>query len=181
MKRILVLLICTATFITAYGQDYRWEASLSAGGGAGMIGTVGGARSYFSGIAEVRYTVEDLKWLSFGLAGAIHDVSPSSGDVTDPTYSPEENDPKAKTTVVCNLMLMGYINWYTGEKFKIYSGIGYGNMGGYVKVRGGRTIPAHGPQFIPVGVTFGRRLYGMAELGMGYLYFPARIGIGYRF
>ena len=36
-------------------------------------------------------------------------------------------------------------------------------------------------QLNPIGVEFGRRLFGLVELGIGLNYVPVRIGMGYRF
>ena len=36
-------------------------------------------------------------------------------------------------------------------------------------------------QLNPIGVEFGRRFFGMAEMGVGVNYFGGRLGIGYRF
>ena len=177
MKKIIVALMALSASLSVAAQGNNVEASLSVGGPAGMLGMTGGATSYVSGLAEVRYTPE--KWLSLAVLGGIHDVHPGS---SEPTYSPEESKPGSESGIVCNLMLMGYINWYTGQKFKVYSGVGYGTMAGYVRsVAAGWTKPSHGLQFVPVGVSFGSRVFGFAELGMGWAYFPARVGVGYRF
>ena len=41
--------------------------------------------------------------------------------------------------------------------------------------------PAHGFQLTPIGVSYGNRFFGFAELGMGWMFYPARAGIGIRF
>ena len=136
-----------------------------------MIGNAGGAHTTFSAITEVKYTLN--QWFSMGLAGGLHDSSRSY------SLGPlEEGEPEPKTSYKCNLMLMLYGNWFSKNNFTLYSGIGYGTMGGYVK---GDGHPAHGFQFTPIGVSYGGRVFGFAELGMGWLYFPARTGIGIRF
>ena len=66
----------------------------------------------------------------------------------------------------------------TRERINIYSGVGYGTMGGYVN---GDGRPSHGFQFTPIGVSYGKRFFGFAELGTGWMFFPVRAGIGYRF
>ena len=64
------------------------------------------------------------------------------------------------------------------ESFRLYSGVGFGTMGGYVK---GDGHPSHGFQFTPVGLSYGKRFYGFAELGMGWMFSLSRAGIGIRF
>ena len=36
-------------------------------------------------------------------------------------------------------------------------------------------------QLNPIGVEFGRKFFGMVELGIGMNYVPLRVGLGYRF
>ena len=36
-------------------------------------------------------------------------------------------------------------------------------------------------QLVPLGLTFGRKVYGFAEFGLGTLYIGGNIGVGYRF
>ena len=36
-------------------------------------------------------------------------------------------------------------------------------------------------QLVPLGLTFGRKVYGFAEFGLGTLYIGANIGAGFRF
>lgn len=36
-------------------------------------------------------------------------------------------------------------------------------------------------QLNPIGIEFGRRFFGMVELGIGMNYVPVRVGLGYRF
>lgn len=76
-----------------------------------------------------------------------------------------------------------HFHWLRKSCFTAYSGIGY-------------CIPTsiddwedpyykknwyQGFQYTPIGITFGRSLFGLAELGYGPRYFPLRLGIGYRF
>lgn len=152
-------------------QGHEIEANVSFGGPGWMIGNVGGAESHFSLIGEFKFT--PVKWISLGLMGGIHDRQPGPD-----FYSPKEHKTGASTTYDCNLMLMLYGNWFTRERINIYSGIGYGTLGGYVD---GDGCPSHGLQLTPIGVSYGKRLFGFAELGTGWMFFPARAGIGYRF
>lgn len=173
MRRFIVLttLIILMSHVTHAQELRRFEIGISGGGPGWMIGFVGGAESHFSLIGEFKYT--PVKWISLGLMGGIHDRQPGQDD-----YSPEEHNPGASTSYDCNLMLMLYGNWFTRERINIYSGVGYGTMGGYVN---GDGRPSHGFQFTPIGVSYGKRFFGFAELGTGWMFFPVRAGIGYRF
>lgn len=170
---IAVLLALVSTVLSAQTQHkHEFEVNLSAGGPGWMLGAVGGAGTTFSLMGEVKYT--PIKWVSIGLAGGIHNRKPvDSYKPVEKITGEQESDPYD-----CNLMLMIYGNWLTREKVRLYSGIGYGTMGGYVDSDG---RPSHGLQITPIGVAYGKRLFGFAELGTGWMFCPVRAGIGYRF
>ena len=176
-KTLCILSLITGIFsasINLMAQDIvdkPFEINISAGGPQYMMGFDGGARTTFSAMAEIKYTPN--KWISIGLLGGLHDSSRSAslGPV-------QEGEPEPKTSYPCNLMQMVYGNWLTKNYLRLYSGVGYGTMGGYVK---GDGHPSHGFQFTPVGVSYGNRVFGFSELGMGWMFCPARAGIGVRF
>ncbi len=180
MKRLLFMLtalcigmiIAPTDLLAQEKVDRPFEINISGGGPQWMLGSVGGAKTTYSLMAEIKYT--PIKWISIGIIGGMHDSSPNN----DSPIEKGEQRIDSKTSIDCNLMLMLYGNWYTGEKIRVYSGIGYGTMGGYVD---SYNRPSHGFQFTPVGVSYGSRFYGFAELGMGWMYCPARAGIGFKF
>lgn len=162
MKRTLITLICicfVSTSLFAQRRASGLEVNISGGGPDIMFGAVGISAAHYSMIGEVRYTPE--KWVSFGLIGGAHDRVHNG-----------------KTQFECNLMAMIYGNWYTGESIKIYSGVGYGTIAGATDGYGRQ---AHGVQITPVGVSFGKDIFGFTELGVGWMFALARAGIGYRF
>ncbi len=81
-------------------------------------------------------------------------------------------------------------NWLNRRLVRVYSSAGVGISG---KFSGGNYRRSGGPlirydnifrvgwQTVPIGVTIGRSLYGIAELGFGTVCVGARFGIGYRF
>lgn len=173
MRRFAIL-VTSFILISGLSQAQelrRFEIGISGGGPGWMLGSVGGAESSFSLIGEVKYT--PVKWISLALMGGVHDRRPGAD-----YYSPEEHNPKASTTYDLNLMLMLYGNWFTRERINLYSGIGYGTLGDYVD---GDGRPSHGFQITPIGISYGKRLFGFAELGTGWMFCPARAGIGFRF
>ena len=137
-------------------DNHKFEVGISIGGPDRMIGAVGIAKTSFSLMGDVKFT--PVKWMSLGLTGGMHGRQNKKYDY--------------------NLMFMVYGNWLTKEKFRLYSGVGYGVMAGYVN---GAGKPSHGFQFTPVGVSYGKRFFGFAELGTGWMFFPARAGVGFRF
>ena len=175
MRKIAVLLALLVLFpVSIFAQDKvekPVEVNISYGGPQAMLGWVGGANTTFSAMLEVKYT--PIKWVSIGVVGGLRDNS--RGASPGPL---EEGEVDPGTSYEFNLMLNVYGNWLTRKHLRLYSGIGYGTMGGYVDAD---YRPSHGFQFIPIGVSYGRTFYGFAELGMGWMYCPARVGIGIRF
>lgn len=177
MRKITILLatlLLTSVAIKAQDRvEKPIEVNISYGGPQAMLGAVGGAHTTFSAMLEVRYT--PIKWVSIGLVGGLRDKSRGLDVDVGPV---EEGETETGTSYDANLMLNVYVNWFTKRDLNLYSGIGYGTMGGYVD---SDYRPSHGFQFIPIGVSYGRSVYGFAELGMGWMYCPARAGIGIRF
>lgn len=68
-------------------------------------------------------------------------------------------------------------NYIAKEKFSLYSSVGIGVSVGYFEDWN------IWPTFIlvPVGITFGDKIFGFAEFGTGLLYIGGAAGIGYRF
>ena len=74
------------------------------------------------------------------------------------------------------------------EFFKMYSGLGLGlgvlsgfssDKSVYAGIGGADIQPAI--QAVPVGIQFGGKLYGLAEVSLGTVNLGLRAGIGYRF
>ena len=72
-------------------------------------------------------------------------------------------------------------HWFRRSSFTAYSGIGYAIPIHAERLKNWPQAWYEGFQYIPIGVTFGRSFYGLAELGFGPRYFPLRLGVGYRF
>ena len=62
--------------------------------------------------------------------------------------------------------------------FSVYGSIGLGAM---VGCEDGEFFALPTFQIIPIGITFGRKVYGFAEYGAGFTYLGGSVGIGYRF
>ena len=72
-------------------------------------------------------------------------------------------------------------HWFRRPSFSVYSGIGYAVPLQAERLKNWPKYWYEGFQYIPIGISFGRRVYGLAELGFGPRYFPLRLGVGYRF
>ena len=175
MRKVIVLfVIFVLAPVSIFAQEKvekPIEVNISYGGPQAMLGWVGGAHTTFSAMLEVKDT--PIKWVSIGLVGGLRDKS--RGTDLGPV---EEGELETGTSYDANLMLNIYGNWLTKKHLRLYSGIGYGTMGGYID---SDYCPSHGFQFIPIGLSYGRTFYGFAELGMGWMFCPARAGIGIRF
>ena len=62
--------------------------------------------------------------------------------------------------------------------FSAYGSIG---LGARVGCQDGEFFALPTFQIIPIGITFGRKVYGFAEYGAGFTYLGGSVGIGYRF
>ena len=159
---LTLMSICLCGKAQTPSRAGRFEVSVSLGGTGRPIGAAGNPSGHGSVMADVFYT--PLKWFSVGVGVGLHNLVDRPTDVT---MNP-------------NLMVYLRGNWYTGERFRVYSLVGWpeiplmaiGDYWGF----SWRTF-----QLTPVGVSYGRRLFGFAELGTGYMYTPVRAGIGYRF
>lgn len=192
MRKIFVIIIlCLLSAASAFAQDEgmpRFEFSVS--GGPGMLSHLlnNGGQGKFSFVSEFKYT--PIKWVSFGLMFGFHDE----------LYAPYgmSGGTALETKLGTNIMLSAYTNWYTNDWLRVYSGIFYGTACSDAKYdkkalesydtaadplpeASGHLYPTHSYQIVPVGASFGRRLYGFAEFGNGRMFRNFRAGIGYRF
>ena len=74
-----------------------------------------------------------------------------------------------------------YFHWLRKKSFSAYSGVGYSVPLRHIAFKEWSLGWYEGFQYTPIGITFGRSLFGLAELGYGIRYYPVRLGIGYRF
>ena len=88
------------------------EINISYGGPHAMLGMVGGARTTFSAMLEVKYT--PIKWVGIGIVGGLHDHS--RGSDLGPL---EEGEVDPGTSYKGNLMLNIYGNWLVRKRHRI--------------------------------------------------------------
>ena len=172
MKK-LFLLSCFVFFLFAgrlgaQGQvDFsRFELSLSVGSGVVLTdGKVGDTPSFPINF-DVSFMYFPKAWLSVGLALG-----------NDSLLFFNSSRKVALTPCV-------RFHWLRKEIITLYSGLGYSIVVPYLfsgNTAGRRWYEDF--QVNPVGITFGRSVFGFAELGFGarQIIPPLRLGVGYRF
>lgn len=76
------------------------------------------------------------------------------------------------------IMPTARFKYISREAFNLYGSVGLGVMAGTFE-EGLYAYPTF--QLVPVGLTFGRKIYGFAEIGAGMLYIGGNVGMGFRF
>ena len=76
------------------------------------------------------------------------------------------------------IMPTARFKYVSREAFNMYGSVGLGLIAGYFD-KEAYVYPTF--QLVPVGFTFGRKVYGFGEFGLGSLYIGFNIGVGYRF
>jgi hypothetical protein len=78
-----------------------------------------------------------------------------------------------------NLSIVPAARWkyLVRDKFSMYGSVGLGISVGYFEEWS--LWPTF--EFVPLGLTFGDKVYGFVEYGAGLLYIGGAAGIGYRF
>lgn len=172
-KTIFISVAILLSLLSAHGQDgqslRKFDLSYGIGGPSALSRNDIG-HGLWSMAVEIRYT--PVKWVSIGVMGGIHDWRKQN--MASSYWDP--SDDARERVIKGNAMLLVYGNWYTGEKLKVYSGIGIGTKNKEIE----NNVPV-GLEFVPVGLAFGKRFYGFLECCFGTMAFPGRLGIGYRF
>lgn len=84
----------------------------------------------------------------------------------------------ADVGVGLTIMPTARFKYVSKNAFNMYGSAGLGIMAGYFQ-KEAYVYPTF--QLVPIGLTFGRKVYGFAEFGLGTLYIGGNIGVGYRF
>ena len=122
------------------------------------------------GLISAEYSYNFRKHLTFS-------VGAYASAVWESTYN--YLDERLGTNVGFNLNIMPTIRWkyLVRDKFSMYGDFGFGVSVGYFKEW--NLWPTF--HFVPLGLTFGDKVYGFVEYGAGLLYIGGAAGIGYRF
>ena len=122
------------------------------------------------GLISAEYSYNLRKHLTFSIGGYGSTVWENTYDYTDQRIG---------TNAGFNLSIMPTLRgkYLVKDKFSLYSSVGIGVSVGYFEEW--NIWPTF--QLVPLGVTFGDKVYGFAECGAGLLYIGGSAGIGYRF
>lgn len=122
------------------------------------------------GQLSAEYSINYRKWFSFSVGGYL---STAWNKVYDYKGDPAGFD-MGVTLHIAPTVRIKYINT---DAFSMYLGLSAGIMLGYKDEM--LAFPSF--QIVPLGFTFGRKVFGFVELGGGFLYLGGNAGIGYRF
>lgn len=122
------------------------------------------------GLASAEYSYNQNKHLSFAIGGYA-----SAG--WESTY--DYMNRRKGTNAGFNISIVPTVRWkyFVRDRFSMYGSFGLGASFGYFDEW--NLWPTF--QFVPLGLTFGGKVYGFAEYGAGLLYIGGAAGIGYRF
>ena len=168
--RIAILLLATlllAQGVSMSAQEQKEFSRFEVSAATGLVMTGGpksGAEpSSFPLVYDLSFRYYPKAWLSVGMSAG-NDMYVYWGADFFVVLTPSVN-----------------FHWLRRRSFSAYSGIGYSIPLQGERLKNWSEGWYEGFQYTPIGITFGRSLYGLAELGFGPRYFPLRLGIGYRF
>ena len=118
--------------------------------------------------------------LSLDIAFRVNRRMSAGVDMSWQGYSSSKGGETASHTMnVFSIMPQVTVNYLSGEKFTLY---GKAEAGAALYAYDCSGTSVHFAfQLAPIGVTFGRRFYGFAELSAGLLYQGGKVGVGFRF
>ena len=123
------------------------------------------------GLFSAEYSTNFTKHFTFAVSGYLNSV-------WTPMYDYKGNKNGQNLGLSLHVIPTARYNYYTSQSFSIYSSIGLGLIFGTEK-KEFFAFPTL--QIAPVGITFGRKVFGFAEWNGGVSYLGGRAGIGYRF
>ena len=123
------------------------------------------------GLLTAEYSINYRKHFTFSIGGYFTGLWYNTYDYMDV---------RKGTDVGFNLSILptARFKYINREFFSMYGSVAAGVAIGYFD-KELYAFPTF--QLVPVGFTFGRKVYGFAEAGLGFLYIGGQIGVGYRF
>ena len=123
------------------------------------------------GLLSAEYSINYRKHFTFSIGGYFTGLWYNTYDYMDV---------RKGTDVGFNLSILptARFKYINREFFSMYGSVAAGVAIGYFD-KELYAFPTF--QLVPVGFTFGRKVYGFAEAGLGFLYIGGQIGVGYRF
>lgn len=130
--------------------------------------------SRLTGNFSLEFDINCKKWFSMSFMASVDFCTKAIYD----GYSNEKSG--ALTWANVCVVPMARFTYLNRKYVRLYSAAGLGvQFLGIGKISEHHVLPCF--QTTPIGVNFGNRVYGLAELGLGMVYCGAKIGIGYRF
>ena len=123
------------------------------------------------GLFSAEYNTNITQRFTFALSGYLNTV-------WTPMYNYKGQTSSLKTGLSLHVIPTARFNYISRPAFSMYSSIGLGLIVGTEK-KELFAFPTF--QLTPLGVTFGRKVFGFAEWSGGVSFFGGRAGIGYKF
>ncbi len=138
------------------------------------------SRSVTSGLMSADFNIQFKRWFALGVQfNAVVITNTENSGITDKVIG-------KFTDYSMSLLPYARFTYMNSEMVKLYSSVGLGigiyhnvNPSGYETRSSEEIWPCF--QLVPFGITVGKRVYGLAEIGLGTEYMGYRFGIGYRF
>lgn len=131
----------------------------------------GGARRML-GLLSAEYSINLSKRFTFAVGGYVTGVWNRVNDYAGRRTGTEMG-------LSLHVIPTARYKYVSKPAFSLYGSVGLGAMVGVDEYGEFYGFPTF--QIIPVGITFGRKVYGFAEYGAGFTYLGGSVGIGYRF
>lgn len=124
------------------------------------------------GLLSAEYSINRSKKFTFAIGGYMTGVWNKVYDYSGRKKGTDMN-------ISLHIIPTARFKYVNKPAFSAYGSIGVGAMIGLDEDGTFFGFPTF--QLIPIGITFGRKVYGFAEYGMGFTYIGGSVGIGYRF
>ncbi len=151
-------------------------------GSAGLDKVYGNyiSRSVTTGLMSADFNIQFKRWFALGVQfNAVAITNTENSGITCMEIG-------KFTDYAISLLPYARFTYLNNEMVKLYSSVGLGiginhdaNPASHERRSSDEVWPRF--QLIPFGITVGKRVYGLAEIGLGTEYMGYRFGIGYRF
>ncbi len=161
--------------ITELKSNYHYDAS----GLDDIYGNYPG-KTATSGLMSADFNIQYRKWFALGLQ--LNAITIRNTEMSALTGKPVRNF----TDFAISMLPYARVTYLNREYLKMYTSVGVGvsfnhNAAPISNVVGSYNYVLARFQFVPMGIMVGKRVYGMAEAGLGTEFMGYRVGIGYRF
>ena len=192
MKKLITIVLLAALALPAAAQDFVQEQKWTVRASAAYYPTVPTVALPFIaigiGLANQNNETEktDITFPPFCQIEALYSFNPRWSVGLGVGYSGFEmvtkeiatgNVTKRDYFTLMPITAIGRCNYLNRPAVKLYGSL---ELGAFFTI-GGDFEVVPDVQLNPFGVEFGKRFFGLVELGVGLNYVPLRVGLGYRF